>query len=415
MIDTRQLHYRLILMDELGNQYDLKDITQDIGWEENDGELASRISFQLMNYAESNTLCLNGRMVFLMAVLNNEEQEVFRGTIKTKQNHYSLSERQINCVAYDMLHQLDQSQDNKHLTSGRTTRSIIEEITADWGIPITEYKGPDIAHGKMDFKNKSPAKMILEILDDAKKKGAGEYFLRSSAGEIRILPKMSNEHIYVFQHNHVMRVSGKEDIARMITRVKVIGQSKNEGNPPVEAVVDGKTEFGILQKIYQRSSDETIEAAKQAAQEILSEDGIPKEELTFTLPDIPFIRKGDAIYCDKLECADGYYQVVSINHDCDEKTMNMKIKKAQIPLQAQTDDSMTGQAEAVTYSTGSEVTYLGGMHYVSSFAGAKGYAVKGSGKAKIAKIVSGNAHPYHLIHCDSSCNVYGWVDVGSFQ
>lgn len=41
MIDIRQLYYRLILMDELGNQYDLKDIIEDLGWEDNDSELAS--------------------------------------------------------------------------------------------------------------------------------------------------------------------------------------------------------------------------------------------------------------------------------------------------------------------------------------------------------------------------------------
>lgn len=412
MIDVSQSHYRLILLDESGKQYDLKDIIQDLGWEENENELAARITYRLANVTDLSAadLCRNGRMVFLLAGVGGTEEEVCRGTLKTRQNSYSLSSLTTDCTAYDMLHSLDKSQDNKHITSGRTTQPIFEEIAAEWGIALAEYRGPNVVHGKKDFKNKSPAKMYLELLDDAKKKGAGEYVIRAVAGTLEVLPVMSNDTMYVFRPDNTVSLSYKENIADMVTRVKVLGQSKKEGIAPVEAVVDGQTEFGVLQKIYQRDSDETIETAKQAAREILDEDGVPDVEISLSLPDVPYVRKGDAIYCDRLESADGYHQVLSVNHDCDARTMTVKLKKADPPQVA----AKAGQ-ETVNYAVGSQVTFSGGIHYVSSDSGAKGYAVKGSGSAKITKIADGTAHPYHLIHSDSNCNVYGWVDSGTFN
>ncbi len=416
MIDISKISYRLILLDEAGKQYDLKDIIQDLGWEENENELAARISFKLVDLPDQDPtakeLCRNGRKVFLMAGSGNAEAEVCRGTLKTWQNSYSFSARTTECMSYDALHNLDKSQDNKHISSGRSTRQLFEEIASDWGIPIADYRGPDMLHGKMDFKNKSPAKMFLDLLDDAKKKGAGEFVIRAVQDRIQVIPVLSNEAVYVFQKNNSIQMTHMQDIADMVTRVKVLGQSKKDGNAPVEAMVEGKTEFGILQRIYQRNSDETLADAKQAAGQILEEDGRPNEGITLNLPDVPFVRKGDAIYCNQIETANGYYRVLSVSHDCDQKTMTVRVKKAE-GMNAAAENS--GRQSGTGVEVGTEVTFLSGMHYVSSDSGAKGYAVKGSGKAKITKIAEGKGHPYHLIHSDSSCNVYGWVDRTSFR
>ena len=71
-----------------------------------------------------------------------------------------------------------------------------------------------------------------------------------------------------------------------------------------------------------------------------------------------------------------------------------------------------------TYAVGDVVQFNGGKHYVSSYSGAKGYNAR-AGKAKITLGPSckgnGGAHPWHLIHTDSTSNVYGWVDSGTFS
>lgn len=410
MLDISKLQYRLLLVDEYGNQHDLKDFISDLGWEENESELAARISFKLANTGElaEAELCKNGRQLFLMAGFGEGDEEICRGTLKSRTATYGLTNHEKSCTAYDTLHQLDKSQEDFYITSGRTTAQIFAEMATGWGIPL-DYQGPNVAHGSMPMKSKSPAKIFLELLDDAKKKGAGDYLIRANKGSVQVLPVLSNQDVYVFGQDNSVQVSCQENIADMVTRVKVLGRAKKNQSAPVEAVIDGRIEFGILQKIYRRDSDETIEAAKQAASELLSEDGKPKEEISLSLPDVPYVRKGDMIYCDRLKFVDGYCQVLSISHDCDTRTMSVKVKRLTLT------SNQPGGNQPATYAVGSEVTFLGGNHYVSSDAGAKGYPVKGSGKAKITKIAEGKGHPYHLIHCDSSCNVYGWVDSGTFQ
>ena len=55
---------------------------------------------------------------------------------------------------------------------------------------------------------------------------------------------------------------------------------------------------------------------------------------------------------------------------------------------------------------------------MSSYSSAKGYNAR-AGKAKITLGPdckgNGKAHPWHLIHTNSSSNVYGWVDEGTFD
>lgn len=45
MIDVAKIKYRLTIMTENKKQYNIKDFVENLGWEENDGELAVRISF----------------------------------------------------------------------------------------------------------------------------------------------------------------------------------------------------------------------------------------------------------------------------------------------------------------------------------------------------------------------------------
>ena len=91
----------------------------------------------------------------------------------------------------------------------------------------------------------------------------------------------------------------------------------------MEATLDGITRYGISQRIYVRGSDETLEAAKSAAQEILNEDGTIKKEITLQSPDVPVIRKGDRI---ELEAGltKGSFYVKSVRHEADTCSMSME-------------------------------------------------------------------------------------------
>ena len=198
-----------------------------------------------------------------------------------------------------------------------------------------------------------------------------------------------------------------------MTRVKVVGKENKAGQRKVEATVNGKTEYGIRQRIYTRGSDESLSDAKSAAKELLGEEGKLGREMTVQAPDVPFIRKGDLVYIIS-SLSEAYYYVNSIRHDADTRSMTMDLE--QKPEEKSSGKKKTGKKEEKKdYAVGDTVTFNGGTPYVSSYKGSKGYKVKGTGKAKITKINNSGAHPYHLIHCDGKCNVYGWVDKGTFS
>ena len=95
-----------------------------------------------------------------------------------------------------------------------------------------------------------------------------------------------------------------------------------------EAIVDGLTDFGIRQRIYNRSADDTLETAKAAAQAIIDEQGQPERSSQLVGPDVPFIRKGDKVHLDTAALA-GYFIVTSINHNIANRSMTMTVKPAE--------------------------------------------------------------------------------------
>ena len=62
---------------------------------------------------------------------------------------------------------------------------------------------------------------------------------------------------------------------------------------------------------------------------------------------------------------------------------------------------------------GGGVMFTGSRHYVSS-TGDAGYPAR-PGPAQITRTNPGSKHPYHLVHTDSTSNVYGWVNAGDFS
>jgi hypothetical protein len=252
--------------------------------------------------------------------------------------------------------------------------------------------------------------IILDVLDDAKKKNAGSYILRATKGYADVVERGSNTDVYVFKTNNTKSVSHSISTADLVTRVRVIGQEDDDGKSSVEATLNGLTKYGIRQRIYVRGSDESLSDAKTAAQEILDENGTAEEEITLSAPDVPFIRKGDLVYVI-AGVSDSYYYVKGIRHDCETFSMTMELEKAKT---ATVKENSTTEKKT-EYKVGDIVNFHGGTHYVSSYSGSKGYTAK-AGKAKITIANgSGKAHPWHLIHTDSSSNVYGWVDDGTFD
>lgn len=414
MIDISKIKYRLVVMTESGKQYNIKEFVENLGWEENDGELAARISFTAKNEKTSagliSSLAKLGCLVGIFASCGSINDEVARGYIRDWKPTISGSKDKFDANCYDELYNLQESQDLIYFSAGISTESAITKIFDDWNIPMEKYEGPNVTHGKLAYKTEMLSDVLLDILDDAKKKGGGEAMIRASKGRVSVLEWGSNKTVYHFEADNTKQVSHKMSTAGMITRVKVIGQEDDAGRSSVEAVVNGLTKYGIRQKIYVRGKDDSVSDAQSAAQEIIDEKGQVKEEITVQSPDIPFVRKGDLVHVT-VGTLNDYFFVKGIRHDADTASMTMDLKKAV----TQTVKNNQSTPTKKSYNVGDIVNFKGGTHYVSSYPGSKGYNAR-AGKAKITiKNGSGKAHPWHLIHTDGGSNVYGWVDDGTFE
>lgn len=412
MIDISKIKYRLVIMTEDGKQYDVKDYISKLGWEENKRELAARITFTAMNSKTSagllSSLAKLGCLVGIFAECDGSQTEVARGYIVDWKPNTSGSNESFDCTCYDELYNLQQSQDNIYYSAGTGTKSAICRIFDDWKIPMDRYEGPDVSHAKLVYKAKKLSETMLDILDDAEKKGGDSCTIRAEKGKISVLPKGSNKTVYHFEADNTKMSSHKMSTSGMVTRVKVIGQEDDDGKTSVEATLDGETKYGIRQNIVTRQKDNSLDEAKSAARDILDEKGKVQENISVQAPDIPFIRKSDLVHL-KLGTLDGYYYVEGIRHNADSASMTMDLEKA-------VTKRVTEQAAASkSYNVGDIVNFHGGTHYVSSYPDAKGYNAR-AGRAKITiKNGSGKTHPWHLIHVDAASNVYGWVNEGTFD
>jgi len=331
VIDINKLKYRLFIITESGKQVDITPAATDIGWEEGEAELAMRIYFTLHNtlfgdiYLSS--LAKLGCIVIINADWGVGSVEVARGSIEEWEPVRSGSAATLlNITAYDDLFKLQQSQDNRYYAAGTGTKAAITAIFNDWGIPVGEYKGPDVPHAKTLFKSEYLSDILLQLLDDAAKKGAPKCIVRASKGQVQVIPRGSNEAIFYFDGNTNVTLSrDKISTANLVTRVKVVGKEDKEGRQPIEAVLDGKTEYGIRQRIQIRAEDDSLATAKSAAQDVLDAQGKPSRATMVESPDVPTIRKGDKIKV-LASSLNGYFIVKSVRHDVTSKSMTMELE-----------------------------------------------------------------------------------------
>ncbi|MCD8308884.1 MAG: hypothetical protein LUD19_03435 [Clostridia bacterium] len=426
LIDISKINYKVYLLRETGEQLDITDIASDLSWEENEGELSQRVSLTLANITyqgqKMSSVAKPNCYIIVQAEIAGSAEEVARGKITEWTPSMSGSTDDVELTGYDELYDLQASQDNRYISDGVSTDTAIKAIFDDWGIPVEKYDGPTTANAKTTFKNEYLSDIILELLDTAHKHGAAECIIRASKGKVSIIPKASNETIYCFEDaNNLEMNKYKMSTSDMVTVVKVVATEDDDGRQAVEALVEGKTEYGKRQKIYVRDGDDDLATATAAAQEILDEEGEPTVTMSIKAPDVPTLRKGDKI---KLTSAiySGYAVIVSVQHNASSRTMTADIEKYGETESSSATSSSTASSSTTTkeYAVGDVVTFNGGYHYYTSTDTSPRGGVRTSGKATITVMAAGAAHPYHLIggaysNVGGSSNVYGWVDAGTFS
>lgn len=327
-VDLTRIRYYVVAVLSDGSKIKMEDIAENIAWEENEKEISVRLNLTLRDipYGSgrlSGTLALC-TIIYLYADWGSGQKEVFRGTI-WEWEHSQILDDAIVITCYDLLYYMQKSTDSKYYAKGKTTKAIISDIFNSWSIKMGNYTAPDVAHQKILYKSKSVSSMLTETLEDAKKLGGEKSIIRAREGVVDVIKRGSNSDIYGFTASSNLSASkDKYSMTSLVTRVVVVGKDDSKGRPKVEATVDGKTEYGILQQYVSKGSSSLADAKKEA-NELLEEKGKPARTIVFQSADLPCIRKGDIIHAttDRLT---GYFYIKGVSHNATNMSMRMEVE-----------------------------------------------------------------------------------------
>lgn len=330
MINASSVAYDVIVITEKNVQLNITQAVDELGWEEGEDELAMKIHFDMYNAkyngSRLSSMVKIGSLVGVKGYWGSGKGICAMGNIIECERKTSKSDEVYSVVVYDNLYNLQKSSDNIYFAKGKKTKSILTAIFKSWGISIAKYSGPDVAHSKILYKNKKLGEIVRDILDEAKKKSGRAAIVRSVETKIQVVEKGSNTEIYHFEENSATEVSHKTSIANIVTRVKIVSSEDKDGAPKVEATVNGKTQYGVFQKIITHSKSDNLSDTKKEAKEILDEDGDVEDTSRLLAPDVPCIRKGDMIHA-VVGALNGYYLVNSIQHNAKAGKMTMEVEK----------------------------------------------------------------------------------------
>lgn len=332
MIAIDEIKYTVVLIDEKKEAVVLNNFLTSFSWEEMNGQLASKASLNLLNAQVPGgyltTIIKLGTYIKIFAEWCGEQKEVFSGRVWTW-TYNSAQNKDFKVVAYDHLIYIQKSKDAFYFPAGKKTSEIIKEVCGDkgFGVPV-EYLGSDETHEKEKSLSQPAGEFILNILDNAYKKGAPKCVIRWENDKMRIIPKGDNTEVYVFEADtNTFETNHSVTLDNLVTRVIVRGREKDDkvGELVIDPI-DGKTEFGIIQELYLRPQDATVEDAKKAAEEIMKERGEPQDEMSVECADLPILRKGHKV---KIAAGSivGHYYVKGVVHNGSEKTMTMEVEK----------------------------------------------------------------------------------------
>lgn len=313
-------------------KYDVTNALTSLTLIENDGEIAQRINFSLVN-AKVNGKKLSSIFnvrdkVYVYAKTDGKKTEVFRGYIWNDIDDEA-EQRELSFVAYDKLIYLQKSQDYVFIESGKSTKAIAKQLCKDWGIELS-YEYSSISHGKLALRGYLSDIFLEDLINEVKKKTGKKGVMKSIKGKAYIQNVGANSEIYTLKTGDggTTTRTRKERQMPEVTKIVIMGIESDSQRSDVKKVLTKNTKkFGTLQMIETVSSDTDIDKVTKEANETLKEKGVVKTLFTYEGIDIPFIRKGDKVKI-KSNNLNNSFIVKSISHDAMDKKMSMEMEKA---------------------------------------------------------------------------------------
>ncbi|MCX4294313.1 MAG: hypothetical protein OSJ56_09695 [Prevotella sp.] len=327
-VDVALLRYYVELVTETGAVYQIDHAVQSLGWEDQEGQLAQKATLSIAADSKVGSKSLRSLLkinciIRIYASWGSGKKKQFEGTI-WEWNFTRSQSRELSIIAYDPMIRLQQSKDFKYFTKGHTTPAIIKNICGDWGVSVSYKWGKKLTHKKKVFNCETISDMIIKLLEEVRQQTGNRYVARYKNGKLEIDEYGQNKDVYEFKGKNTISTSDKLSMNNLVTRVKIIGKADDKGRSSVDAVLDGKLKFGVLQEVIRRDGDKDIGKAKAEAKRTLKERGKPEESIMVTAPDLPFMRKGDAVEMSAGNLSGTFY-VLGVSHNADARQMTMTL------------------------------------------------------------------------------------------
>ncbi len=328
-MEVGKVKYYVNVYTETGLSIDITNAVSELGWEENKDELSTRISFQMHNASYNgkklSTLIKINQLVCIKAAFDGSTKTIVWGSIKEAELITSMAEDTYDITAYDCLYSMSKSQDSVYFTHGQKTKTLLKTIFSSWEIGIDQYSGANIRHSKICYKNKSLSDIVIGILNEAHAQGDCKSVIRASGyDKVSILHEGSNSTVYTLTSKNCVESKYKISITDMVTRIKIMSSGSDDSASQVELTVNRNTEYGVIQNIITRSTNDTLAKARTEAITTLKESAVPTVTRTIEAPDVPDIHKGDRVNIS-AGSINGTYIVRSIQHNAADCTMSLDI------------------------------------------------------------------------------------------
>lgn len=404
-IDIALLDYTVYLISESGGQYNLDKTVTALTWEEQEGQLAQKATLTVAaddSAVNLRSLLKLNRAIRIYCDWGEGKKMVFEGFV-WEWSYQHGQQKALSVTVYDPMIKLQQSKDHKYFSAGMDTKAIIGSICGDLGVGVSYKWVHSITHEKKVFNADAISDMILELLEEVRLQTGSPYIALYRNGGLEINAYGTNTAMYKFGGDNTISTSDTLSMNDLVTRVKVIGKADDDDRSSVDAVLDGNLDFGLLQEIVTRDSDKDLGTAKAEAQTILKERGQPEETIMVTSPDLPFIRKGDAVEMNAGNLI-GVFYVLGVSHNAATRQMTMTLMRqpggsaAGSSNDSGSSDSSEGSGE---YEVGDAII-LNGPVYNDSYGNGKGRTFTDYKSTITIKVSMERACPYHV-------GQVGWV------
>lgn len=405
-MDIKDIKYEIKALLKDGRLIDITGAGLSVSRQEGAEEIAQRATLSLAQAEMDKGKYLNELLpLCTVIILYADGRETFRGKV-WEVEYSSGSQKTINIICYDNFMYAQNSKDNSYYASGKSTKDIVGNICSTHGIKLN-YTYGNIKHAKVLYKSIDISEQILRTLEDAQSKLKDKFVARYEKDTLYISKQGQNSDVYVFEAaKNVISASQRDSMDGLVTKVIVVGKEDSKGRQKIEATLKGKTEYGTLQEIVQRDSNNTIEKARDEAQKILDERGTPKKTISVETVDVPAVKKGDKVKI-KAGNLNGCYYVKGVNHYEHNRTMTMELEKAKPETSTSNSGNTNASNKSGNFNVGDSVI-LNGTVYATSYGERAGRTFTNyKGKITI-KADTSRLKPYHI-------DGIGWVSAADIR